>query len=219
LSLILVQNCISLAHKKEFLNQKHKEVMADPTDRDALDEIEFPSGFEHLRDELKEGRKNLKDLSERIEIAKKREGPDLGLRPPGSIRANFSKSSATLIQEKKQEEKKQAGRLAPALDKANEGQRETLSAIVEQELGISKEQQEEGRLYRFDRDGINMDLKQDRFEEMRKDANEKQYSLTERFMQNYKSMGIEPGDEEGSGSDPKTENEKQPEPGLEPDED
>lgn len=194
--------------------------MADPTEKDALDEIELPLGFEHLRDELKEGRKKLKDLTERIEIAKNREGPDLGLRPPGSIRANFSKSSATLIQEKQKEEKIQAGRLAPALDKANESQRQNLSTIVTQELGISQEQQEQARLYQFDRDGINMDLKQERFEEMRNEAtNEKAHPLTERFMQNYKSMGIEPGDDGGSGSGPKKESEKQPEPGIEPDED
>jgi len=193
--------------------------MADPTDKDALDEIDLPSGFEHLRDDLKEGRQKLKDLTERIEIAKNREGPDLGLRPPGSIRANFAKSSATLIQEKEREEKIQAGKLAPALDKASDSQRENLSKIATQELGISKEQQEEARLYRFDRDGINMDLKQNEFERIRKDANEKQYSLTERFMQNYKSMGIEPGDDGGNGSGPKKENEKQPEPGFEPDED
>lgn len=194
--------------------------MADPTEKDALDEIDLPAGFEYLRADLKEGRQKLKDLAGRIEIAKNREGPNLGLRPPGSIRADFSKSSATLIQEKDREEKIQAGKLAPALDKAEGKVKDDLMKTVKNELGISEEKQKEAQLYRFEQDGIAMDQKQDRFEQIREEANSpKSHPLTERFMQNYKSMGIEPGDDGGSRSVTKKENEKQPEPGIEPDED
>lgn len=143
--------------------------MTENDKKDELDKIEFPKGFESMRTLLKWGRKEIAYLEKQITNARSKQAPKLELRPPlPKLRANLGPTVATLTNQQMRVREDIAGKLAPALDKASETERQKISQTVEGQLGISQQAQRKALLmFRIERDGKTLDDKQEDFLELR----------------------------------------------------